>query len=193
MLAEPMSRKALFARLHARGAIPDRDYLLNHVVARIPLVGLRMSAYAALGIQFDERGTTNISLGVQFWDGAQLTIGARSTIGQSCYIDARGGVRIDSDVSVSRGVSIVTAEHVIDDPDFGAIVAGVHLGSRSWLGIGAIVLPGVTVGEGAVVAAGAVVTKDVEPYVVVGGAPARPLRTRPGPMSYELDFRPAWY
>ena len=188
-----MSRKALFARLHERGAIPDRDYVLNHVVNRIPFVGARMRAYKALGVRFDDLASANIALGVDVWDGGGLTIGARSTIGQRCYIDARAGVRLDSDVSISRGVSVLTAEHVIDDPEFGTALAGVHFGSRSWVGLGAIVLPGVNVGEGAVIAAGAVVTRDGEPWGVVGGTPAKPLRTRPGPMSYELDFRPAWY
>jgi maltose O-acetyltransferase len=188
-----MSRKELFARLHRRGVIPDRDYVLNHLVARIPFVGARMRAYAVLGVQFDDVESTNIALGVQFWSAHGLTMGARSTIGQGCYIDARGGVRVDSDASISREVKVLTCQHMIDDPAFDTMLARVHFGSRSWVGLGAIVLPGVHVGEGAVVAAGAVVTRDVEPYVVVGGTPARPMGTRRSPMSYELDFRPSWY
>jgi len=169
------------------------DYLANHVVNRIPLVGLRMRAYAALGVTFDAPESANIGLGVDLWATRSLSMGARSTIGQRSYIDARGGVRIDSDVSISRGVMVMTAEHVVDDPDFGATLAAVHFEPRSWVGAAAIVLPGVRVGEGAVVAAGAVVTKDVAPYTVVAGSPARPIGTRPAPMRYELDFRPSWW
>jgi acetyltransferase-like isoleucine patch superfamily enzyme len=188
-----MSRRALFERLHKRGAIPDRDYVLNHVVNRIPFVGVRMRAYAALGVRFDEIATASIALGVDFWDGHGLEMGPRATIGQDCYIDARGGVRLESDASISRGVSVLTCEHVIDDPLFDVVMEAVHFGSRSWVGLGAIVLPGVQVGEGAVVAAGAVVTKSVEPYTVVGGVPARPIGSRKGPMGYELSFRPSWF
>jgi putative colanic acid biosynthesis acetyltransferase WcaF len=169
------------------------DYVANHVINRIPLVGVRMRAYSALGVAFDAPASTNIGLGVEVWSARGLSIGARSTIGQRSYIDARGGVRIDSDVSISRGVMVMTAEHVVDDPDFGATLAPVHFEPRSWVGAGAVVLPGVRVGEGAVVAAGAVVTKDVASYVVVAGSPARPIGTRPGPMRYELDFRPSWW
>jgi maltose O-acetyltransferase len=57
---------------------------------------------------------------------------------------------------------------------------------------GAIVLPGVTVGEGAVVAAGAVVSRDVEPFTIVAGTPARPIAQRTRTLDYELDFRPNW-
>ena len=193
MLGAPMSRQALFERLHRRGAIPDRDYVLNHLVSRIPYVGARMRAYDALGVAFDDRASANIALGVQFWAAHGLSMGERATIGQACYIDARGGVRVDADASISRGVSVLTCEHVIDDPDFGTVLEPVHFGPRCWIGLGAIVLPGVQIGEGAVVAAGAVVTADVEPYSVVGGVPAKQIRTRSRPMSYELDFRLSWY
>ncbi len=169
------------------------DYVANHIVNRIPLVGVRIRAYSAIGVTFDAPVSTNIGLGVEMWSARGLSIGARSTIGQRSYIDARGGVRIDSDVSISRGVAVLTAEHVVDDPHFGATLGRVHFEQRSWVGVGAIVLPGVRVGEGAVIAAGAIVTKDVAPYAVVAGNPARLIGTRPGPMRYELDFRPSWW
>jgi acetyltransferase-like isoleucine patch superfamily enzyme len=171
----------------------DQDYLFNHVVNRIPMVGLRLSAYSALGVSFDDRSTAMIALGVRMWGGRNLSMGARAVVNQGCYIDARGGVRIDSDASVSREVCVLTAAHDLEDPSFGAPTAPVRLSSRCWLGARAMVLPGVTVGEGAVVAAGAVVTRDVEPYTVVAGVPARVIRERPGPMTYELDWRPGWH
>lgn len=180
-------------RLLAGRVLPDRDYILNHVVNRIPLVAPRLRAYAALGVDFDDPDSANIALGVEMWGAANLSVGPRSTIGQRSYIDARGGIRIDSDVSISREAMVLTATHDPEDPEFAATLAGVRFGSRSWVAARAIVMPGVTVGEGAVVAAGALVKADVEPYTVVGGVPARPLRTRSGPMSYELGWRPNWH
>jgi acetyltransferase-like isoleucine patch superfamily enzyme len=175
------------------GAVPDPDYVLNHLVNRIPLVSLRMRAYAALGVEFDERSSTQISLGVEMWSGHRLAMGARSTIGQRCYLDARAGLRIDSDVSLSREAAVLTATHIPDDPEFNATLAPVHLERHSWIGMRALVLPGVRIGEGAVVAACAVVSSDVEPYTIVGGIPAKVIRTRHSPMSYRLDWRPSWH
>ncbi len=175
------------------GAIPDPDYVLNHVVNRIPLVSARMRAYAALGVKFDEISSAQIALGVEMWIGHRLTIGARSTIGQHCYLDARSGIRVESDVSVSREAALLTATHKPNDPEFAAELAPVHLERRCWVGMRALIMPGVRVGEGAVVAAGAVVTGDVEPYAIVAGVPARPLSKRREPMSYRLDWRPSWH
>jgi acetyltransferase-like isoleucine patch superfamily enzyme len=188
-----LSGRRILVDLVRSGAIPDPDYALNHVVNRIPLVGARMRAYAALGVKFDEISTTQISLGVEMWIGHRLTMGARSTIGQRCYIDARAGIRVDSDVSVSREAALLTATHDPDDPEFAATLAPVHLEQRCWIGMRSLVMPGVRVGEGAVVAAGALVTSDVERYTVVAGIPAKILRKRREPMSYKLDWRPSWH
>ncbi len=185
--------KRLIMRLQLAGAVPDQDYVLNHLVNRVPLVAARMRAYAALGVQLDDIDSANISLGVEMWAGHELSMGARSTIGQCCYIDARGGIRVEADVSISREVCVLTAAHEPDSPDFAAGLAPVHFGPRSWIATRAVILPGVRIGEGAVVAAGAVVAGDVEPYMVVGGVPAKEIGKRRAPMSYELDFRPSWY
>jgi putative colanic acid biosynthesis acetyltransferase WcaF len=175
------------------GTVPDPDYALNHVVNRIPLVSVRMRAYAALGVSFDETSSAHISLGVEMWLGRRLSMGARSTIGQRCYVDARGGIRVDSDVSISREAAILTATHLPDDPQFLARVEPVHLEHHCWIGMRALVLPGVRVGEGAIVGAGALVSSDVEPYAIVGGVPARFLRRRSEDLPYKLDWRPSWH
>lgn len=185
--------RSRLAELARRGVVPDVDYVLNHLVNRIPLAAPRMRAYAALGVGFEELGTTNIATGVEMWAGGNLWMAARSTFAQRCYIDARGGVWVGHDVSVSREALLLTATHDPDSPLFATTLAPVRLEPRSWLGVRALVMPGVTIGEGAVVAAGAVVTADVEPYTIVAGVPARPLRRRPQPLTYELDWRPNWH
>lgn len=186
------ARDALI-KLARSGAVPDPDYLLNHLVNRIPLVGVRMRAYAALGVGFDELSSAHVSLGVEMWLGQRLSMGARSTIGQRCYIDARGGIRVEHDVSLSREAALLSATHVPDSPRFAARLAPIHLEHHCWIGMRTLVLPGVRVGEGAIVGAGALVTSDVAPYTIVGGVPARPLRRRQEPMRYRLDWRPGWY
>lgn len=173
--------------------LPDPDYALNHLVNRIPLAGPRMRAYSLMGVSFDEVSSAHISLGVEMWVGRRLSMGARSTIGQRCYVDARAGLRIEDDVSIAREAALLTATHIPDDPGFAARLAPIHLEHHCWIGMRALVLPGVRVGEGAVVGACAMVTSDVEPYTIVGGIPARPLGERRAPMSYRLDWRPNWY
>ncbi|HEX5853233.1 MAG TPA: DapH/DapD/GlmU-related protein [Solirubrobacteraceae bacterium] len=183
----------MLVRLARTGIVPDPDYALNHLVNRIPLVGARMRAYAACGVKFDEVANTHISLGVEMWVGRRLSMGARATIGQRCYIDARGGIRMDSNASISREAALLTATHIPDDPDFTATMAPIHLERGSWIGVRALLLPGVRVGEGAVVGAGAVVTSDVAPYDIVAGVPARTLRKRAETMNFEGYWRPSWY
>jgi maltose O-acetyltransferase len=100
---------------------------------------------------------------------------------------------VEPDVSISREVCVLTAAHEPDSLDFAALLAPVRFERRCWIATRAVVLPGVCIGEAAVVAAGAVVRSDVDPYTIVGGVPAKVLGKRREPLSYELDFRPSWY
>jgi acetyltransferase-like isoleucine patch superfamily enzyme len=181
------------SRLQQTEVLPDVDEFLNHVVSRIPLTSVRMRAYALLGVRLDNVDDTMISMGVEMWRAGGLSMAPRSVIGQRCYVDARAGIRVESDASISREVCIVTATHEVDCPDFSVTYGPVHFGPRSWIGTRAIILPGVQIGEGAVVGAGAVVTKDVDPYTIVGGVPAKAIRKRVEPMSYKLHWNPNWF
>jgi len=94
---------------------------------------------------------------------------------------------IGNDVSISPDVTILTAQHRTDDPLFGLVSAPVVIDDYVWIGTRAMILPGVHIGKGAVVAAGAVVTKDVAPMEIVGGVPARPIGQRGAVPAYALD------
>lgn len=89
---------------------------------------------------------------------------------------------------MSSNVSIYTLQHDHRDPEFQCtnLNAKVTIGARSWIGSNVIVLPGVKVGEGAVCCAGCVVTKDVEPYAVVAGIPAKKVNERPKVLTYNF-------
>ncbi len=183
----------MLVRFARTGIVPDPDYALNHFVNRIPLVGARLRAYSAFGVKFDDISSANISLDVEMWVGRRLSMGPGSSIGQRCYIDARGGIRMDSHASISREAALLTATHMPDDPDFTAALAPIHLAQGSWIGVRALLMPGVCVGEGAIVGAGAVVTSDVAPYEIVAGVPARTLRKRAQPVNFKGHWRPNWY
>jgi len=168
------------------------EYVLNHFVNRIPFVSLRMRAYSAFGVKFEDVRTTTIMLGTEVWAPRRLTIGARSVVGRSCLLDARGGIRIGQDVNISSYTRFMTAKHVVASPDFVAQLDAAVVDDKVWIALGATVLGGVTLGRGAVVAAGAVVTKPVPPCTVVGGVPAKKIGDRPSELNYELDYRPNW-
>jgi acetyltransferase-like isoleucine patch superfamily enzyme len=171
---------------------PPPEYLLNHFVNRIPLVSLRMRIYQLFGVRFEDVRTSIIMLKAEVWSPWKLEIGARSIIGRECLVDARGGLRIGRDVNITSYVRFMTAKHDVSSPDFVAEMAPVVVGDRAWIALGATILGGVTVGEGAVVAAAAVVTRDVEPFAMVGGVPAKKIADRSRELTYELGYRPNW-
>jgi len=118
------------------------------------------------------------------YDTNDLVIGNDTWIGQFCYINSAGGVEIGSRVGVGPYVKMMSSEHAEEGRDVPVLFcdlefARVKVEDDSDIGMGAIILPGVTVGKGSIVGAGAVVTRDVEPYSIVAGVPARKIGERP--------------
>jgi acetyltransferase-like isoleucine patch superfamily enzyme len=114
-----------------------------------------------------------------------IKIGKDSLIGEYSVIRGQGGVTIGDRVYTSPFTQIIAVNHVFDDPnrpfiEQGITAQGIIIEDDVWLGAGVIITDGVKVGKGAVVAAGAVVTKDVPPHTVVGGVPAKPIKTIDG-------------
>ena len=114
-----------------------------------------------------------------------ITIGKNSLIGEHNVIRGQGGVTIGDRVYTSPFVQIVSVNHVFDDPnipfiDQGITAEGIVIEDDVWIGSGVVITDGVRIGKGAVVAGGAVVTKNVEPHTIVGGVPAKLIRTITG-------------
>lgn len=112
------------------------------------------------------------------WQPWKLTIGADSWIDGNVSLYSVDTIDIGANAVVSDGAFVCTASHDISSNVFDLITKPIAIGDSAWISARAIILPGVNVGEGAVVAAGAVVTKDVEPWHVVGGNPAKTIRCR---------------
>jgi acetyltransferase-like isoleucine patch superfamily enzyme len=109
-----------------------------------------------------------------------LRIGDRCWINGGCVFDTSAQITIGDRVALAQDVMVLTGTHEIGGPASRAgmvVNQPVRVGNGSWLGARAVILPGVVVGEGAIVAAGAVVTHDVEANTVVAGTPARVVRT----------------
>jgi acetyltransferase-like isoleucine patch superfamily enzyme len=119
--------------------------------------------------------------------GLSIRVGRNVFINQGCTLNDIGGIEIGDDVMIGPRVSLITSGHPLDPNQRRKqiVAAPIVIHRNVWLGAGAMVLQGVTVGEDSVVAAGAVVTRDVPPGTLVAGVPAQVLR----PMS--ADDRPA--
>jgi maltose O-acetyltransferase len=198
VVARPISapQRSFVARALRLFYIRVLNYLTNHVVAHVPSFTLRRLWYRhALGIDFGPRAS--VFLGAYVWfSGPRETrrrgvaIGENSRINRDCTLDIRCGLRIGDNVSVSPEVMILTLSHDYNAPGFSDLDAGpVTIEDHVWIGSRAMILPGVTVGRGAVVAAGSIVTKSVAPMTVVAGVPAKPVAIRdPGATAYALGW-----
>ena len=121
------------------------------------------------------RGTdVRLRMPVTIYHPEHLTVGSRVDIGEYTHIRASGGVTIGDRVLIAAGAVVTSREHPVALPRYGVTAdAPVVIEDDVWIGAGAIVLPGVTIGRGAIVGAGAVVTATVAPFTIVGGVPAR--------------------
>jgi len=124
--------------------------------------------------------------GVEVLSPKGLKIGSHTNIGRCVHLDSRGSLTIGDNVNISDDVAIWTAEHDIQSPEFVMTKGPVVIGPRVWLCFRSIILPGITLGEGCVVASGAVVTKDIAPFAVVAGIPAKVIGGRNKELTYQL-------
>lgn len=113
---------------------------------------------------------------------AGIKIGSDSLVGEYSVIRGQGGVTLGDRVYTSPFTQIIAVNHVFDDPERpfvgqGITAMGIVIEDDVWIGSGAVITDGVHIGKGAVVAAGAVVTEDVAPHTVVGGVPARVIKS----------------
>jgi acetyltransferase-like isoleucine patch superfamily enzyme len=110
--------------------------------------------------------------------GTHITLGKNVFINHACSFLDLGGITIEDDVQIGPRVNIVTENHPIDPKTRKYLdLTSVVIKKNAWIGAGATILPGITIGENSVVAAGAVVNKDVPPNTIVGGVPAKIIKT----------------
>lgn len=110
--------------------------------------------------------------------GKNIHIGKNVFFNMGCKFQDQGGIFIGDGALIGHNVVLATLNHAQSPSDRASIIpAPIHIGKNVWIGANATVLPGVTIGDGAIVAAGAVVAKDVPENTIVGGVPARIIRT----------------
>lgn len=149
----------------------DFELMLLRFVGYIPFQFLRNSIYIISGIKIG-KGTV-FHMGAKFYDPRGIVIGDDSILGDGIFLDGRDNLQIGSHVDIASEVMIYNSEHDLNSESFEAIAAPVTVSDYVFIGPRTIILPGVSIGKGAIVAAGAVVTKDVPDFSIVGGVPAK--------------------
>jgi len=152
----------------------ELELYILYLVGHIPSHVIRNFAYRVSGMKIS--GTMH--MWARFNNPKNIEIGKDSIIGDHVFLDGREMLRIGSHVDIASEVQIYNAEHNIHSPYFEAINQPVTIEDYVFIGPRAIIMPGVSIGRGAVVAGGAVVTKDVPAGIVVGGIPAKPIGER---------------
>lgn len=158
-------------------------YIL-HLSGLIPSHHIRRLIYRAGGIHIGKGST--IHMYARFYDPRNISIGEDTVIGENAVLDGRAKLTIGNHVAFASNVMVYNSKHDIDDPDFTPVNSTVTIEDYVFVGPRAIILPGVKIGRGAVIAAGAVVTKDVAPFSIVAGVPAKSIGKR---RNKELHYR----
>lgn len=161
---------------------------VNTFINKLPSRHIRKWSLELLGAKIGRRSVICRRTEVLFPKG--LSVSDDVAVGWWVDLDARGGISIDHDTNISSHTTFITGSHDIDNPKFEAKFLPIKIGHHCWVGTGAMVLQGVTIGDGAVVAAGAVVTKDIPSNEVWGGVPAKFIRTRNPVFEYEIHGAP---
>lgn len=165
--------------------------MMIHLIGFIPSHNLRRFYYEIAGMSIGSG--SSIHMGARFYELVNIKIGKDSIIGEGVTLDGRDKITIGDHVDIASEVMIYNGEHDVHSDDFRAKKEPVTIEDYVFIGPRAIILPGVKIGKGAVVAAGAVVTKNVEPFTIVGGVPAKLIGERKAKdLNYKLG-RAAWF
>ncbi|MBI5127624.1 acyltransferase [Candidatus Roizmanbacteria bacterium] len=152
-----VSLELIVYKLHLTGCIPSHTF--------------RRFIYRIAGIKIGKGSV--IHMKARFYDPRNIVIGEDTIIGEGSILDGRAKLTIGNHVDIASEVMVYNSQHDIEDENFSAVDKPVIIEDYVFIGPRSIVLPGVTIGKGAIVAAAAVVTKDVPPYAIIGGVPGK--------------------
>jgi acetyltransferase-like isoleucine patch superfamily enzyme len=161
-------------------------WLFNKILRILPGHKLRIGWIRLFGARVDDG--TALHYGCYFTRPGRFRIGRGGTINFGCYLDTRGTIEIGDHVMIGHRVRIYTAGHRVDDPNFIGFNEGVKIKTHAVVFPNVQIMPGVCIGNGAVVLTGSVVTKDVQDHAIVGGNPARFIRKRSDCLTYAHDY-----
>ncbi len=160
----------------------------NHFITRIPLNCIRVFLYRYLYFMKIGKGT-QIQMGVRFRRPRSIVIGHDTNIHPDCFLDGLETLAIGDNVDIGDQVMMWCGGHDVQSPDYVAVKTPIVIENRACIFARAMLVRGVRIGEGAVVAAGSIVTKDVPPYTIVAGNPAGKIGERTKNLTYSLNPR----
>jgi maltose O-acetyltransferase len=140
-------------------------------ISMLPIGMIRVFILKMAGVNVG--ADSRVNLGIRIYEPEGISIGKDCVIGENVVLDGRDKLIIGNHVDIASNVMIYNSEHDINDENFQAKSAPVIIEDYVFIGPRSIILPGVKVGRGAVIGAGAVVTKDVSALAIVGGVPAK--------------------
>ena len=159
----------------------------NHGLGRLPLRGLRR-LYLRGWLGHWGPGT-GVQMGCRFLNGRKIHLGERNIINFGCLLDGRKfPIHTGRDVSIGPHATILTLGHDPQAPDFADRGGAVVIGDRAWIGYGALILPGLTIGEGAVITTSSVIASDVPAYTLVANEKAKPRAKVTVPLTLETSY-----
>ena len=173
-LSWPQASSKIFNRFY--NYYLDAKVALLWALGYIPFHTVRKFVFTLAGVTIGRHST--IHIGCRFYQPKNVRIGEGTIIGDHATLDGRAPLTIGNHVDIASQVMIYNSEHDVHSEDMHPIEAPVTIGDYVFIGPRAIILPGVTIHQGAVIAAGAVVTKDVPEKAIVGGVPAQVIGER---------------
>lgn len=156
--------------------ILDFELMVLRWVSHVPSHIFRKMVYLLAGMEIG-RGSV-IHMWANFFDPSGIKIGEDTIIGDHAFLDGRAPLIIGSHVDIASSVMIYNSEHDLESTEFKARTEPVEIGDYVFIGPRVTILPGVKIGKGSVIAAGAVVIKDVPEFIIVGGVPAKEVAER---------------
>ncbi len=175
----------------ARDMGSDLVLVSGNWLLRLPGQRFRLAVLRHL-MRVDIDRSSSVERGVRLLTRGGVSIGRRCNVNRGVVLDGRGGLEIGCLVNISPEALLLTAEHVVESPDFEGRFAKTVIGDRCWVATRAILLPGSTLGDGVVVGAGSVVSGNIDPWTVVAGSPARPVRRRSADAQQDLMQYRRW-
>jgi acetyltransferase-like isoleucine patch superfamily enzyme len=164
-----------------------RLYFCNYWITNIPSHTIRLFYYKKI-MNFQIGSGSTILMNCKFNCAGGLTIGENSVINGNCRLDSRGKLEIGNNVCISHDVFLLTADHNADLIGVLGRNKKIIIEDYVWIGARAMLLPGVKIGKGAVIAAGAIVTRNVDNLKIVAGVPAKIINSRPEKFNYSASY-----
>lgn len=189
----PLTLKETINKLinRIKNVLLELNAFIINISGKVPFHRYRRLIYRLSGMKIGKGSV--IHTGMTLYEAKNIVIGEDTIIGERSVLDGRDSLKIGNHVDIATEVMIYNSEHDIGSNDFKAHISPVVINDYVFIGPRSIILPGVTLGKGCVVGAGAVVTKDVQPFAIVGGIPAKIIGERKNKnLNYKLG-RARWF